>query len=210
MPGRQGGRGAGYDRCVSTRTAPGSGGVAARAFAVAAVSTLVAGFGHAAGHGAVPDASAFLLTVVAAGGLGLVVARAGWTPLRLLAVLLAVQVAVHAAAWVSGGAGGAVDPRLAGALDAAPAHHGAPFTLRMLLAHAAAVAAAAALLVAVDRAARFLAHVARRVLRPVRRAHVPVPARPVVAAQTRPLVLPAAPHLIVVRGNAPPVLLGIG
>ncbi len=184
--------------------------MAARAIAVAAVSTLVAGFGHAAGHGAVPDASALLLTIVAATGLGLVVARAGWSPGRLLAVLAAVQIAVHGAAWVSGGAGGGIDPRLAGALDAAPMHHAAPFTARMLAAHALAVLAAAVLLVALDRAVRFLAHVAHRVLRPVRRPLVPAPARPLVAAQTRPLALPAAPHLAVVRGNAPPVLLGIG
>ncbi len=184
--------------------------MAARAVAVAAVSTLVAGFGHAAGQGAVLDASAFLLTLAAASGLGLVLARAGWTPLRLLAVLAAVQVAVHGAAWVSGGAAGGIDPRLVGVVDAAPLHHEAPFTARMLAAHTLAVLAAAVVLVALDRAARFLAHVARRVLQPVRRPRVPMPVRPLVAAQTRPLVLPPAPHLAVVRGNAPPVLLGTG
>jgi hypothetical protein len=202
------GEGAGYDHDVRTATSAGS--TAARAAAVAAVSTLVAGFGHAAGHGAVPDASALLLTVVAATGLGLVLARAGWTPLRLVAVLVAVQVAVHGAAWIGGGTGGGVDPRLAGLAPPAPVHHAAPFSARMLLAHGAAVVAAALLLLALDRACGFLAHVARRVLQPVRRILVPAPVRRVRPAQTRPLSLLAAPHLVVVRGNAPPVLLGIG
>ena len=213
VPGRGSGHGAGYDPYVTTTTVRGPGSLAARAFAVAAMSTLVAGFGHAAGHGSVPDASALLLTIIAATGLGLVVARAGWSPRRLVAVLVAVQVAVHGAAWVGGGAGSGVDPRLAdvvGAVGAMPGHHAAPLTGRMLIAHAAAVVAAAALLVALDRVARLIAHVARRVLRTVRRVLVPAPARPVVAAQSRPLALPCAPHLVVVRGNAPPVLLGIG
>lgn len=187
-----------------------SSSTALRAVAVAGVSTLVAGFGHAAGHGAAPDAAAVLLTVVAATGLGLVLARAGWTPVRLLAVLTAVQVAVHGAAWIGGGAGTGLDARLAAAGQAAPAHHAAPLTMRMLLAHAAAVAVAAALLLVLDRAARFLAHVGRRVLAPVRRVLVPTPLRPAAAYRDQAPVLPAAPHLAVVRGNAPPVLLGIG
>ena len=187
-----------------------TGGTALRAVAVAGVSTLVAGFGHAAGHGAVPDAAAVLLTVVAATGLGLVLARAGWTPVRLLGVLVAVQVAVHGAAWIGGGAGSGVDQRLAGVAGAASAHHAAPLTVRMLLAHVAAVVAAAVLLLALDRAARFLVHVGRRVLAPVRRVLVPTPLRPAAAYSDRAPALPAAPHLAVVRGNAPPVLLGIG
>lgn len=181
-----------------------------RAAAVAGVSTLVAGFGHAAGHGAVPDAAGLLLTLIAATGLGLVLARAGWTPLRLVAVLVVVQVAVHGAAWIGGGTGAAVDPRLAGVAGPAPVHHAAPLTARMLLAHAVAVVAAAALLLVLDRASRFLAQVGRRVLHPVRRVVLPTPLRIAVAPDVRPMALPRAPHLAVVRGNAPPVLLGIG
>jgi hypothetical protein len=192
------------------RTATSAGSLAARAAAVASVSTLVACFGHAAGHGAVPDAASLLLTVAAATGLGLVLARAGWTPVRLVSVLVAVQLAVHGAAWISGGAGSGVDPRLAGIAQAAPAHHAAPFSARMLLAHAVAVVAAAVLLLALDRACRFLVHVARRVLQPVRGVLVPTPFRADRPTQSRPITLPASPHLAVVRGNAPPVLLGIG
>lgn len=192
------------------KAATSTGSTALRAVAVAGISTLVAGFGHAAGHGAVPDAAALLLTVIAAAGLGLVLARTGWTPPRLVVVLVAVQVAVHGAAWIGGGSGGAVDPRLAQVAAAAPGHHAAPLSARMLLAHAVAVVAAAALLVALDRAARFLAHVARRALEPFRRVVLATPLRSAISLDVRPVVLPRAPHLAVVRGNAPPVLLGIG
>jgi hypothetical protein len=198
---------------TSTATGP-TRSRALRAAVFALVAVVVAGLGHAGGHGAVPGGASLAGAVVVALVIGAAVSGTRWSRLRLLGALAAVQVVVHGAAWISGGSGAPVDPRLAAAAgDALPEHlaHAAhtahaPFTVRMLLAHLVAVVLAAVLLAATEHAAAFVVATARRLAPPAKvvlPALPPVPLRDVVVAWPMP-----APHLVVVRGHAPPVLLG--
>lgn len=191
---------------TSTATGPTrSRGLRAAAFGL--VSVVVAAFGHAAGHGAVPSVATLAGALVVAVALGALVSGTRWSAPRLLAALTAVQLVVHGAAWVAAGSGGPVDPRLAGVADAAQpdahAAHASPFTVRMLLAHALAVVGAAVLLAVVEHAAVTAAAAARRLLLPSR---ILVPSLPQLraAGPTAPVVH-RAQHLTVVRGNAPPL-----
>lgn len=194
---------------TSTATGP-TRSRALRAAAFALVSVVVAGLGHAAGHGAAPSGATLAGAVVVALAVGALISQTRWSVQRLLAGLAAVQVVVHGAAWVASGSGGPADPRLAAAVqhDGALAHtahtaHAAPFTLRMLLAHALALVVSAALLAAVEHAAVTALAAARR-LAPA--AQVLVPSLPPlrIATTTSP-VIARAEHLAVVRGHAPPL-----
>lgn len=188
---------------TSTATGP-TRSRALRAGVFALVSVLVAGLGHAAGHGAVPSGSTLVLAVVAALAVGALISRSRWSVARLLAGLAAVQVVVHGAAWVASGPGGPVDPRLAAIAVQHETHsaHAAPFTLRMLIAHALAVVVSAVLLAVIEHAAVTALAAARR-LAPVARVLVPSLPPLRIAAGAGLVVVPAE-HLAVVRGHAPP------
>jgi hypothetical protein len=186
-----------------TSTATGTTGArAARAAVFALVAVVVASLGHAAGEGAVPQGATLALAVVISLGIGALLARHRWSAGRLVAALAVVQVVVHGSAWIASGPSASIDPRLAGLAPEHLGHAHAPLTLRMLLAHAVAVGAAAVLLAAVARGLALVAAAARRALAVVRLTVPALPPLPLPAAAAT--VAVPAPHVVVSRSNAPP------
>lgn len=155
-----------------------------------------------------------VVPIVAVGALGgLALARATWTVARLFVGLAALQVAVHVVMWLGSGPS-SVDPRLA---PLAHQHGGSMvhehmtvmLSPHMLAGHAVAVLATAVALVSVDRALVLLAAVARRLFPLWTPLVVPsAGASPSWWAPRRATVA-RSPHLVVVRGNAPPVSLSL-
>ena len=172
------------------------------AYAVVAMSLAVAG--HALGRGDVPEVLALLVAFGAALALG-AWARGSWW--RILLGLVVVQPLVHVL-----GRHGALDPRLVAVpLDHhAAAQHahdtvaaaGSSATTAMLVWHLLAVPLAALALVGVRRSFEAVGAALRR-LRIT--APVALPARPPVrVVLAAPVLARPRPHLVVLRGNAPP------
>ena len=188
---------------MTSRATGTTGARAARAGAFALVGVVVAGLGHAAGMGSVPQGASLALAVLVSLGIGAALARHGWSVARLLMGLAAGRVVVHGAAWIASGPSAGVDPRLAGLTPSHAAHAHAPLSGRMLLAHVAAVAVAALLLAAAERGLALASSAARRLLGLVRVTVAALPPLPLAAVPTP--VRASAPHLVVSRSNAPPV-----
>jgi hypothetical protein len=167
------------------------------AVAVVGVSLAVAAHGLAASGSPVPAVSPLLALMVGLVVAGTVAASSRrWTPLRLVAALGAMQLAVHGALWLDSGSG-VVDPRLAGLAvgHATHVHGGSVASPWMLAAHLAAVVVAALLLARIDDAVALLVGLARLLV---------VRWHPVVVAA--PSLVPAAGHLL--HAVAEPVARG--
>lgn len=149
----------------------------ARGTVVAVVGLLLATTGHAlAGGAASPGPLGLPVALLVVGGCVVASSRA-WTPARLVAVLVAIQVASHVT-MLLGTPSAQVDPRLAGLAASGALHehgHAAALTPTMLLAHAVAVALAALVLARVDVAVTVLWHLAGRLLVVLPVAVVPLP-----------------------------------
>jgi hypothetical protein len=158
-----------------------------RGLVVGLVGSAVAVTGHvlAGGSALGPAVIAALLLVLA----GCVVASGRrWTPPRLLVALVAAQPAVHGVLWLSSPTG-STDPRLmatgTGSLLAGhPGHGGAGIDLQMVVAHAAAVAVAALILLALEGLALSLWTLLHTAVLVTRGAVVPVLARLAVAVRS--------------------------
>lgn len=174
-------RGTTYDDRVSDLRSTAAPLRRVRGAVVGLVGAAVAVAGHVlAGGAAVSPAVVVSLALVVAGTV--VASSTRWTVPRLLVALAAAQPAVHGVLWLTGPAG-ASDPRLAAGGTAAHAAHGhEPPSLRMLLAHAAAVVVAAVLLAALERCALSLWTLLNAVRLVTSRVTVPAPVPLAVAA----------------------------
>lgn len=175
---------------------------------VGTATVVLAALGHAAGGGGWPAGSVAVPVALAGAATGLALSGVAWTALRLFSGLAAAQVAVHALLWIGSGSA-PVDPRLTslvahGDQVLAHIHPSIVVTPQMLGGHALAIAVTAVVLVSAERAALLLAQLARR-LRPLW-THVdsPLPLPTSVRAGERAAVVPRVPHLVTVRGHAPP------
>ncbi len=178
-----------------------------RGLVVGLVGSAVAVTGHvlAGGSALSPAVLAALLLVVA----GCVVASGRrWTPPRLLLALVAAQPAVHGVHWLPTPTG-STDPRMTamGPGHAGhPGHGGAVIDLQMVVAHAAAVVAAALILLALEGLALSLWTLVHTAVLVTRGAVVPVLARLAVAVRSCAV---AADGLVVVARRprrGPPVV----
>jgi hypothetical protein len=162
---------------------------AARGSAVALVGLALALVAHVLAGGDVVPEPVTLLPVLAVLVGCVVAARRAWTTGRLVAALVAVQLAVHGTAWVTSGSG-SIDPRLA-PLTAAPVGHRhatGGLTPAMLVAHGLVVLVAALVLTRVDEVVLGIWQLGGSVLGlrpvpvalPVLLVVVPVPAAPAV------------------------------
>lgn len=138
----------------------------ARGSAVAVVGLALALAGHALAGGTVGLGAGTVLPAVAVLVGCVAAAQHAWTVPRIVRALVAVQVVVHGALWLTSGAQ-QVDPRLAALVTAAgDHHHGSALALTpaMLAAHALAVVVAAVLLAGVDDAVLMLWALGRAVV----------------------------------------------
>lgn len=179
-----------------------------RAVVVGGAAVGIAALGHAVGGGGWPSGHLVAPALLAGAVAGAALSHVAWTAVRLLAGLVAVQLAVHVMLWI-GSASPAVDPRLASLATGhgdpqAHAHLMTTLTPHMLAGHAVAISLTVAVLLSAERAALLLAHLARRFA--PRRAPVDVPHRLPrgISAAERAVVVPRQLHLVTVRGHAPP------
>lgn len=166
----------------------------------------LAGAGHAWGGGSVPMTPLVVLVALLLAAACVLVSRDRWTTRRLLVALLGIQAVVHAALWFEAGSRVA-DSRLAGLSGASPLHEhvalGGPAPTAMVLAHLVAALAAAVLLAALEGALLVVVALARRFLRAVPTAALPVLPRAAYAVP-RPVALRAR-VLGAVGRRGPPV-----
>lgn len=177
-----------------------------RAVTVGGLTALIAVLGHAAGGAGWPSGAAVVPIGLAGAAAGLALSRVAWTALRLFWGLAAAQVAVHALLWIGSGPG-PVDPRLAplgAAADEHLAHPAMALTPHMLAGHALAIAVTAVVLVSAERAASLLAQLARRLCPLWTHVDAPPPLPASLRRAERSAVVPRLPHLVTVRGHAPP------